>query len=349
MSFYPPGWDYERVMDCRDGDFETLTEEQRITLINGLKEAGLYQAYEDRVIERVMDSMEAERLAEEATKTEEQKLADREIYAPYIDTLKNVFKFEPEWSEWGFVVFRATAYGPEHEAKWAEFRRCWDQIIEEEHADRRGFHPKSDRAIELLRFRWVEDPSLDGASPVEVSRRFDEMWRDLPTGLTTTACLMVTPEALESVLNSPLPSPAPPKYPFVVAVSRVAHYPRPELTPEEESEDVSGQDFKGYFNVAIKSLLNHFYPIVALDIMDLPQLAARMKDICFWIETPGVPSLAGARQPQPKHSPKSKAGTVGHDLQEGLPPRSSRLGQEQENQIERTVALVRQHAAKVTA
>ncbi|RHZ70742.1 hypothetical protein CDV55_108157 [Aspergillus turcosus] len=290
MSFYPPGWDYERVMNGSNEDFATLTEEQHTTLLNGLKEAGLYQAFEDKIHKEVMESQAAARLAEEATKTEEQKFADREIWAPYIDTLKNVFKFEPEWSEWGFVIFRATAYGPEGDAQWAEFRRRWDQIIEEGHADQRGFHPKSDRAIELLRFRWVEDPSLAGASPVEVSRRFDEMWRDLPTGLTTTACLMVTPEALESVLNSPLPSSAPLKHrkeiPYVVAVSISAHHPRLELTPGEEDEDVFGRDFKGYFNVAVESLLNNFYPMVALDIMDLPRLTGRMrheKDI--WCDT----------------------------------------------------------------
>ncbi|RHZ66746.1 uncharacterized protein CDV56_108386 [Aspergillus thermomutatus] len=282
MSFYPPGWDYERVMNCAAEDFETLTEEQHTTLLNGLKEAGLYQAFADKVHKGVREALEAQRLAEEATKTDEQKLADREIWAPYIDTLKNVFKFhQGGWSEWGFVIFRATPYGPEHDARWAEYRRRWDQIIEDDYADERGFHPKSDRAIELLRFRWVEDPSLDCASPVEVARRFDEMWRELPCGLATTACLMVTPAALESVFNSPLPSSAPlrdrEQLPFVVAVSRAAHYPRSELTPGEEDEDVFGRDFKGYFNVAVESLLKEFYPIVALDIMDLPRLTVGMR------------------------------------------------------------------------
>jgi hypothetical protein len=170
MSFYPPGWDYERVMTGTNEDFATLTEEQKMTLYNGLREAGLYQAWEDKTMKQVREDMEAERLVEEATQTEEQKFADREIEAPYIDTLKLVFKFEPEWLEWGFVIFRATAYGPEGDAQWAEFRRRWDQIIEEGHAHRRGFRPKSDRAIELLQFQWVEDPSLAGASPVEVSQ-----------------------------------------------------------------------------------------------------------------------------------------------------------------------------------
>lgn len=116
------------------------------------------------------------------------------------------------------------------------------------------------------------------------------MLRDLPTGLTTTACLMVNTEALESVLNSPIPSSAPLKgrkeIPYVVAVSRAAHYPRPVLTPEEEDEDVFGQDFKGYFNVAVETLLTNFYPMVALDIMDLPRLTSRMRhDKDIWCDT----------------------------------------------------------------
>jgi hypothetical protein len=157
-------------MNSTTEEFATLTDEQKTTLFNGLVEAGLYQAFEDKIMKRVRENSEARRLAEEATKTEEQKFADREIRAPYIETLKLVFKFDPVsgWSEWGFVIFRATAYGPEADAQWAEFRRRWDQIIEEGH--QRGFHPKSDRAIELLRFRWVEDPLLAGASPMEVSQ-----------------------------------------------------------------------------------------------------------------------------------------------------------------------------------
>lgn len=108
--------------------------------------------------------------AEEATKTDEQKYAGREVYAPYIDNLKNISKFEPDWSEWGLVGFRVTPYGPGVDAQWAEFRRRWDQIIEEEYADQHIFHPKSDLAIKLLRFQRVEDPALEGASPIKVSQ-----------------------------------------------------------------------------------------------------------------------------------------------------------------------------------
>jgi hypothetical protein len=101
---------------------------------------------------------------------------------------------------------------------------------------------------------------------------------------------MVTPAALESVLNSLLPSSAPLKdrkeIPYVVAVSRVVHYPCPELTPGEEDEDVFGQDFKGYFNVAVEILLTNLHPMVALGIMDLLRLTSRMRhDKDVWCDT----------------------------------------------------------------
>lgn len=66
-------------MNGSNEDFATLTEDQHMALFNGLKEAGFFQAFEDKIHQRVMEDMEAQRLAEEATKTDEQKFADREI------------------------------------------------------------------------------------------------------------------------------------------------------------------------------------------------------------------------------------------------------------------------------
>jgi hypothetical protein len=139
--------------------------------MDGLRQAGLFDAF---IAELDRRDQESEAL-EDSTKTEEELLSEREIWAPYIDTLKQVFKFtspdsESGWSEWGFVIFRTTSYGPQHDARWAEFRKRWDRIIEDDYADKRGFHPKSDRAIELLTIRWLEDPALEGVAPAEVSR-----------------------------------------------------------------------------------------------------------------------------------------------------------------------------------
>jgi hypothetical protein len=89
---------------------------------------------------------------------------------------------------------------------------------------------------------------------------------------------MVTPDVLDSVLNSPLPSSAPlterAQIPFVVAVAHEFPHPQPQSTP---GNDVVGQDFRGCFRVAVESLLRDFYSIVALDIIDLPRLTGRMR------------------------------------------------------------------------
>lgn len=113
------------------------------------------------------------------------------------------------------------------------------------------------------------------------------MWKDLSLGLATTACLMVTRAALESFLNSPLPSSAPlrdrKQIPYVVAVSKFAHYRRSEPSYNDAT---SSHHFKGYFNVAAESLLGKFYPMVALDIMDLPRLTVGMRhDKDIWCDT----------------------------------------------------------------
>lgn len=166
MSFYPPGWDYNRVLNASDDEIMGLTDEQHTTMFSGLREAGLF----DHVMEVAERRDQEARAAADAQKPEDEKLAQREIFSPYLDSLKNVFKFSDQWSAWGFVIFRTCYYGPTHEALWAEFRGRWDQIMQQEIAEYHNYHPKLDRAIELRKNRWVEDPTLDGASPQEVSR-----------------------------------------------------------------------------------------------------------------------------------------------------------------------------------
>lgn len=166
MSFYAPGWDYNRLLNATSADWMTVTDEQHSTMMTGLKEAGLF----DGLIAEFERRDREKEDAIEAAKPEEQRLAERELKAPYIDTLNRVFRFDTDWSEWGFVAFRAGLYGAQHEARWEEFRARWELIFEHEFNDHRGYHPKSDRAMELFRFRWVEDDALDMAAPEEVSR-----------------------------------------------------------------------------------------------------------------------------------------------------------------------------------
>lgn len=72
---------------------------------------------------------------------------------------------------------------------------------------------------------------------------------------------------MQSILHSPLPSSAKRKWrktiPFVVAVSAQAAE-EPNLADIEE--DVAGAGWRGYFNVAVESLLDSFFSVVAGDM-----------------------------------------------------------------------------------
>jgi len=167
MSFYPPGWeDRERLLNVTGEELMALSDEQRTALFDGLRATLGEDGFKETLAE--MDRRQEARL--EAAKSEERKQQERLLRAPYIQNLDLVFRFQGgAWQEWGFHVFRTPPYGPEHDARWAEFRRRWDEIIEEQLAPHRGSLPQVDRAIELLKFQWVEDPALEGASAADVA------------------------------------------------------------------------------------------------------------------------------------------------------------------------------------
>ncbi|CAI7622214.1 unnamed protein product [Penicillium glandicola] len=279
MSFYPEGWTYERLLDATSEELLTLPDTQRFALFDGLKALHGEDGY--REILQEMDRRCRARI--EATESEETKQQRRELLAPFVQSLDLVFRFQcgdnKDWGKWGFVVFRTTPYGGEHDTQWAEFRKRWDAVIEDGLAPHRGSMPKVDRAIDLIEFQWVEQPELEGADATDVAKRYNEMV--LPHGLSNSACLMVTPASMESVLSSPLPSSAPRRerrrIPFVVAVSSglsVAHLQAFIGLDEEglDEEDVAGADFKGYLNVAVENILDEFHPLTALQYQDLHEL-----------------------------------------------------------------------------
>ncbi|KAI5301583.1 hypothetical protein KEM56_001577 [Ascosphaera pollenicola] len=255
MSFYPPEWDYDRVLNTSADDFMALTDEQRFTLLDGLKEAGLY----DGVMEAWRRVREEKDAAAEAAKTEEDRMRGSEMWAPYLDNLNYVFRFTDEWSEWGFVIYRACCYDPAQEDRWAQFRARFDKILDDEVAGYHNYHPKLDRALALRRNIWIEDPALENASPKDISRRYAQIWPTVGRGHSMAVCLMVTQDSVDSVLNSPLPSSAPieqrKSLPFVVAVDQQAH--EMPFEPPPEDEDVDDEDIElPSFRVAVESLMS---------------------------------------------------------------------------------------------
>lgn len=117
----------------------------------------------------------------------------------------------------------------------------------------------------------------------------------MPFGLDHSVCLYVTSDSLESVLSSPLPSSARRQrrkdIPFVVAVAKGAGL-QPHRDPgavgsgddEEEQEDLEGASFCGYFNVAVESLLEELFPLVATDSLTPYEIGGYVQDGDVWCE-----------------------------------------------------------------
>lgn len=74
------------------------------------------------------------------------------------------------------------------------------------------------------------------------------------------------------------------KIPYVVAVTRRANQPAaPEAgDKEEEDDDAQGEYFRGYFNVAVETLLTDLFVATADDMMDPDVLGSHVKDDEIW-------------------------------------------------------------------
>jgi hypothetical protein len=108
---------------------------------------------------------------------------------------------------------------------------------------------------------------------------------DLPSGIVHNVCLCVNQASMDSILNSPMPSQSSrrqrKKIPFVLAVTRSANQPRPAPEGDEE-DDAQGEYFRGYFNVAVETLLNDLFAATADDMMDPDVLGSHVNDNEIW-------------------------------------------------------------------
>ncbi|KAI0596186.1 hypothetical protein F4775DRAFT_325131 [Biscogniauxia sp. FL1348] len=263
-AYYPEGWDRERLLNSTaTGEIATLSEEQRLRFREGLKEDLGPQGFNeffDEMFKREIDSkgnapptapvaeppfMEAIRLHEERSGS-----AHR-------------------WTQWGFVVFAS----PEvrDAALWKACHQKFDAMLHDQINSYSGYEGLKDCAARM-RFEWIEGGYEADSSIAAVSEAYAEM--DPPPGLNHSVCLYITPESLHSIIDSPPPSAANRRYrkdiPFVVAVSKrvptEADKPSTSSRGEEgEGEEHAGANWRGYFNVAVESLLDSFFPTVAND------------------------------------------------------------------------------------
>lgn len=165
------------------------------------------------------------------------------------------------WDPWGFVVYKSPAIRDLEQ--WRACRERFDAILRD-YTDQYADFPGLDECLSRMKFRWFEDAGDAEGSIKSIAEARATL--DVPPGLDHSLSLYITPASMKSILYSPLPSSAKRKWrkniPFVIAVSAQAAE-EPNMAGIEE--DVAGAGWRGYFNVAVESLLDSFFSTTAGD------------------------------------------------------------------------------------
>ncbi|MCJ1384575.1 hypothetical protein MMC17_007692 [Xylographa soralifera] len=203
------------------------------------------------------------------------------IRAPFLATLSRQYSGTGASGDWGFAVYRLV-YGTD-EALGIRFRARWDAIAASRLEPYTAV-PNVARGRQQVRFRWVEERELEGASRADVAARYRALRAvgRLPVGLAHAVCLGVTAESMQSVLEhvvSSLVSRSERKrIPFVIAVDQ-------DLREGTEGEE--GHGFDGFFNVAMESLLDELFVVIGQDLLSPRELEKGLSGRQVWCSTAG--------------------------------------------------------------
>ncbi|KAI1182925.1 hypothetical protein F5B17DRAFT_418234 [Nemania serpens] len=252
-AYYPQGWDHERLLNVGvSNDLDSLTQDQWAVFREGLRADKGEQG-----VEEFFDEMwKREKLAK--------GIKDPASEPPFMELMRlREQRVGPSarWDPWGFVVFKSPEI--QDQARWQACRERFDKILQD-YTDQYREYPGVDECLSRMKFRWIEDIGDADASMASIAQAHATL--ELPPGLDHSLSLYITPASMDSILNSPLPSSARRKWrqeiPFVVAVSAQA---ATEPSMEDVEDDVAGAGWRGYFNVAVESLLDSFFSTVARD------------------------------------------------------------------------------------
>ncbi|KAI1655630.1 hypothetical protein F4813DRAFT_391479 [Daldinia decipiens] len=253
-SYYPAGWDRERILNATVNEINDLTKEQREVFREGLRADLGQQGFDEFFDEMFRREQEESGLLGNSIKTIKEP--------PFMEVLRICEDRGIRWDQWGFVVFKS----PEivDAEQWMACKKRFSEIINDSIDPYRGYAGLDD-CVRKMKFQWVEDVKDAGGGIGSISRAYSST--SLLPGLNHSLCLYITPSSMDSILNSPSPSSCKRKYrtriPFVVAVSK-------DVSRQDYSTtygDIERASWRGFFNVAVETLLESLFPIVADDSM----------------------------------------------------------------------------------
>ncbi|KAI1306147.1 hypothetical protein F5Y03DRAFT_354837 [Xylaria venustula] len=251
--YYPEGWDRERLLNISaTNNVGSLTEDQWATFRQGLRADKGEQG-----VEAFFDEM---RRREKVAKG----IKDPVFEPPFMELMhirEQRVGSSAQWDPWGFVVFKSPQI--QDDTKWQACRERFDKILQDSIETYKEY-PGIDECLSRMKFHWIEDAGDVDGSIKSTAKACATL--KLPPGLDHSLSLYITSASLNSILNSPLPVSAKRKWrrdiPFVIAVSAQA---AEEPNIADIKDDIAGAGWRGYFNVAVESILGSLFSTIADD------------------------------------------------------------------------------------
>lgn len=266
--YYPPLWTHERLLNsAATGDFDTLTETQLDTFRQGLLAHLGHQGY---------DEFFDELFRREQLATGEPPPPAPPIPEPPFMATMRLPNSNSRWSgPWGFLIYKSLDINPSS-PRWSKCKSRLMEIVTHSASAYKGY-PGLEDCLSRLSFTFIEDATAgDVASAMRAYAALDPK----PAGSDHSVCLFVSLASLDSILDVPLPLAADGRLvkrryrkeiPFVVALS-------------EKDDDGEEEDWPGYFNVAVESLITDLFPAIAEDSLTPWELGGYVAGEDVWCE-----------------------------------------------------------------
>ncbi|KAK8079442.1 hypothetical protein PG997_007260 [Apiospora hydei] len=284
--YWPEGWDRERLLNASaTGELEQISAEE----VRKLRE-GLIADFGEPAFQDLMAEMG--RRKEEAASSTPASAPE----PPFMETMRLYEeRTGRRWDPWGFVVYKSPEINDEGE--WAACKQRFARILAESLVPYRGF-PGLEECMEKMKIQWIEDAGIDDASVASIAwtaLRDNTMtngeislFPSVPDpGLHHSLCLYMTPSSMHSVLNSTLPVSTLPRrqrkeIPFVLAVA--AEAAAAVTSGPGRVEEAEEDSWRGFFNVAVETLLTSLFPIIADEMLSPREIGSHVKGEDVWCD-----------------------------------------------------------------
>ena len=271
-SYWPPGWNFEKLSRATAEDHASLPEGELEKMQAGLRdvlgESGVGAL-------AMLLFREQQKRAKETGSTSEPMPAEPAKPALAPNWLRD-WRRGHGGQNWCFVAFRTAFY--DDEEGWAGYKRRVHEIVSI------GFDREEGKGLEdwagaknNFDLRWIEDPELAGADATALRKKYEELEKDVPAGLSHPIFLCASQEAIDSVTSldeGELPTlesvPWRPTAPFLLVVST-----NPDPGLEEGHEE--NEWFKPVFKVAVETIVEELWPLIDSGGMPLRRITRHVK------------------------------------------------------------------------